>query len=119
MPWPGGLCSEMNSTSLRWTRWQKSGAHWARAAAETPNARLELGIRPEFITVRTAPDQTTLPVQVERVEDLGNYKLLTARLGAHLLKAKMDEDAQAPGETAHLSFAPARTLLYADSRLIG
>ena len=95
------------------------GAHWARAAAETPNARLELGIRPEFITVRTAPDQTTLPVQVERVEDLGNYKLLTARLGAHLLKAKMDEDAQAPGETAHLSFAPARTLLYADSRLIG
>jgi hypothetical protein len=36
-----------------------------------------------------------------------------------LLKAKLDEDAQSPGETAHLAFAPARTLLYADDRLIG
>ena len=61
---------------------------------------LQLGIRPEFVTVQTAASETTLPVKVERVEDLGNYKLLTARFGPHQLKAKMDEDAQAPGETA-------------------
>ena len=95
------------------------GGHWARAAAEVPNTRLELGIRPEFVEVAVTEGETTLPAQVERVEDLGNYKLVTARLGPHLLKAKLDEDAQSPGETAHLAFAPARTLLYADDRLIG
>jgi glycerol transport system ATP-binding protein len=95
------------------------GGHWAKAVSEVPNASLELGIRPEFVTVAAGPGETTLPVKVERVEDLGNYKLLTARFGPHHLKAKMDEDAQSPGEMAHLSFAPARTLLYADSRLIG
>jgi glycerol transport system ATP-binding protein len=95
------------------------GGHWAKAVSEVPNASLELGIRPEFVTVAAGPGEMTLPVKVERVEDLGNYKLLTARFGPHHLKAKMDEDAQSPGEMAHLSFAPARTLLYADSRLIG
>jgi glycerol transport system ATP-binding protein len=95
------------------------GGHWAKAATEMPNAGLELGIRPEFVGVSAVPDDTTLPATVERVEDLGNYKLVTARLGPHRLKAKLDEDAQAPGDTAHLAFAPARTLLYADGRLIG
>ena len=82
------------------------------------HAKLELGIRPEFVGV-TRADETTLPAQVERVEDLGNYKLVTARLGPHTVKAKLDEDAEVPGEAAHLTFAPARTLLYADGRLIG
>ena len=52
-----------------------------------------------------AADETTLPAQVERVEDLGNYKLVTARLGPHLLKAKLAEDARAPGRdrTSRLS----------------
>ena len=95
------------------------GGHWAKAATELPQAGLELGIRPEFVGVSAVPDETTLPATVERVEDLGNYKLVTARLGPHLLKAKLDEDAQAPGDIAHLAFTPARTLLYADGRLIG
>ena len=90
-----------------------------RLRARLPNATLELGIRPEFVAVTARADETTLPAKVERVEDLGNYKLVTARLGPALLKAKLDEDAQVPGETAHLTFAPARTLLYADGRLIG
>jgi glycerol transport system ATP-binding protein len=95
------------------------GSHWARAAGEVPNAALELGIRPEFVAVASRADDTTLPALVERVDDLGNYKLVSARLGPHLLKAKLSEDAEVPGETAHLAFAPARTLLYADGRLIG
>jgi glycerol transport system ATP-binding protein len=92
---------------------------WFAAARQQPNARLELGIRPEFVGVSPVPDETTLPVRVTRVEDLGNFKLVTVRLGPHTLKAKLDEDAHVPGETGHLSFTPARTLLYGDDRLIG
>jgi glycerol transport system ATP-binding protein len=96
------------------------GDRWLAAARAQPtNARLELGIRPEFVGVSAAPDETTLPVRVSRVEDLGNFKLVTVRLGPHTLKAKLDEDAQVPGEMGHLSFTPARTLLYGDDRLIG
>ena len=95
------------------------GEHWHKAAKEFPNAKLELGIRPEFVGVTGAPDGSTLPAKVERVEDLGNYKLVTARLGSHAVKAKLAEGAEVPSEGAHLSFRPARTLLYADGRLIG
>jgi glycerol transport system ATP-binding protein len=95
------------------------GDRWLAAARAQPtNARLELGIRPEFVGVSPVPGETTLPARVVRVEDLGNFKLVTARLGRHLLTAKLDEDADVPGETGHLSFTPARTLLYADDRLI-
>ena len=95
------------------------GEHWARAAGEFPGAKLELGIRPEFVGVTHRGDANSLPVKVARVEDLGNYKLVTARLGPHTLKAKLAESAEVPGEDAQLTFTPARTLLYADDRLIG
>jgi glycerol transport system ATP-binding protein len=95
------------------------GQHWLMAARERPGAKLELGVRPEFVGVSVAPDETTLPVDVTRVEDLGNYKLVTVRLGPHELKAKLHEQAPVPVGTAHLAFNPARTLLYADGRLIG
>ncbi len=69
---------------------------WARIGtrprASCPNARLELGIRPEFVGVTREADGTTLPAKIERVEDLGNYKLVTARLGPHAVKAKLAEE---------------------------
>ena len=69
-----------------------------RPRSEFPNAKLELGIRPGVRgRQQPAPDETTLPAQVERVEDLGNYKLVTARLGPHHLKAKLAEDAAVAG----------------------
>ncbi len=95
------------------------GEPWASAAAGAARAELLLGVRPEFVTLAARAGDRTLPARVERVEDLGNYKLVSARLGPHLLKAKLAEEAEVPGELAHLGLAPARTLLYADDRLIG
>jgi glycerol transport system ATP-binding protein len=95
------------------------GDRWRQAAQIHPGARLELGIRPEFLSVTDRPDADTMPVSVHRVEDLGNYKLVTVGLGPHELKAKLDEDAPVPATAGHLAFTPARTLLYADDRLIG
>lgn len=95
------------------------GGRWGEAGRAHPGAALELGVRPEFVRVTDAADPDSVPAALTRVEDLGNYKLVTARLGPHSLRAKLDEDAPVPIEGAHLAFTPARTLLYADGRLIG
>jgi glycerol transport system ATP-binding protein len=93
------------------------GGPWPAAVGAAPGAKLELGIRPEFLGVTARAEETTLPAKLERVEDLGNYKLVTARLGPHLLKAKLPEHAPVPSGDAYLAFPPSRTLLYADDRL--
>lgn len=59
-----------------------------------------------------------MPGTVVTAEDLGNYRLVTARLAGHPLKAKLPEDAEVPTGEAHLSFDPDRLLLYADGRLV-
>jgi glycerol transport system ATP-binding protein len=52
------------------------------------------------------------------VEDLGNFKIVTAKLGRHTLKAKLPEDDPVPGDHGWLTFPPDRTRLYADGRLV-
>ena len=95
------------------------GGRWLEAARGHAGARLELGVRPEFVALAAAGGPAGAPAAVARVEDLGNYKLVTARLGPHEVRAKLDEDAPVPaGGDARLAFAPARTLLYADDRLV-
>jgi glycerol transport system ATP-binding protein len=81
-------------------------------------SQLEIGIRPEFVEVHGKAGEGTLPVHVSRVEDLGNYKVLTARLGQHEVKAKIPEGQETAGETAHLGFPPRWTKLYADGHLV-
>jgi glycerol transport system ATP-binding protein len=56
---------------------------------------------------------------VEAIEDLGNFKIVTARLGSHRVKLKVDEDSMVGGETAWLLLPPERTKLYADDLAIG
>ncbi len=88
-------------------------------ARPVPPGRIELGIRPEFVELEPLPGEDTLPAQVARVEDLGNFKLVTARLGGHELKVKLADGREVPAGTAHLRFPPQWTRLYADGRLVG
>ena len=79
--------------------------------------RLELGVRPEFL--RLARDgEAGVRVGVERVEDLGNYQLVRARLGDRTLHVKLAEDEPGPGDDARIVFPPEWTRLYADGRLV-
>ncbi len=79
---------------------------------------LELGIRPEYLSLTEGGAEGAVPVAVNRVEDLGNFKIATLGLGAHTIKAKLPEDQELPGETAFLNFPPERTKLYAGGRLV-
>jgi glycerol transport system ATP-binding protein len=86
--------------------------------AHNATGRLQLGIRPEFL--RFDPQgRDGAPVRVEQLDDLGNYQILTVRLGADRLKVKVPEDAEPPGEEGALVFPPDWTRLYADGALVG
>ena len=81
-------------------------------------ARLTLGIRPEFVELTRPGTPSSVPSPIERIEDLGNYKIVSARLGDQLVMAKVSEDEQVSAGTAHLRFPPEWTRLYADDRAL-
>ncbi len=94
------------------------GGAWFEKAADRARARLELGIRPEHLQAVATPDRDTVPAKILRVEDLGNYKLVTAMLGPHRIFAKVPEGREIGNENTNLRFPPARTRLYADGELL-
>lgn len=82
--------------------------------AARAHGKLELGIRPEFIRYRASATEGYVPTEVTAVEDLGNYKILTAQLGGHLVKAKVKEDVAVRDGAGWLGFPPDWTRLYVD-----
>ncbi|MGK9165908.1 ABC transporter ATP-binding protein [Inquilinus limosus] len=87
----------------------------ALAGLDKAAGKLELGIRPEFLEIA----DSGVPATVTGVEDLGTHLIVTLRLGAATVKAKLAEGRGVPADDAHLRFPPERTLLYADGRLVG
>lgn len=94
------------------------GGHWAAEARRRPRSRLAIGIRPEFMGVAAHPRDDAVPAKLVAVQDLGNFKLVKARLGPHEVIAKIPEDQPVPADRAHLVFQPEWTRLYADDRLV-
>src|SRR5512138_145175 len=84
------------------------------AATDAGGKKTELGVRPEF--VRFA--DTGLPVRIERVSDIGRFRIVDARLGEHAIKALIAEGQNVPAEQGHVVFDPARTQLYADGWIV-
>ena len=56
------------------------------------SAPLKLGIRSEYIRIVEAKGANTFTAHVQRVEDLGNYKLVTAVFDGHVTKVKVERD---------------------------
>jgi glycerol transport system ATP-binding protein len=88
------------------------------ARASRSSGRLTLGIRPEFVELAKAGSPDAVAGAIERVEDLGNYKILSARLGDQLVKAKISEDETLTSGATYLRFPPGWTRLYADDRAL-
>jgi len=86
--------------------------------ARRATGELILGIRPEFVRCQAQVGAEALPAEVTAVEDLGNYKIATARLGRHLVKAKLEESASIAPGPGWLVFPPRWTLLYADGSVL-
>jgi glycerol transport system ATP-binding protein len=65
-----------------------------------------------------APDDSAYRAEVEFVEDLGTYKIVSLRLGEHLIKARLQEDQKVPKEHAFISFPEQWLMLYIDEFLV-
>jgi glycerol transport system ATP-binding protein len=89
----------------------------ARRAAGT-NLPLELGIRPEFVRLTGKAGSDVLPVTIESIEDLGNFRVVDARLGGQTLAIKVPEFGELPDGDAFIELPPAWVKLYAGGKLV-
>jgi glycerol transport system ATP-binding protein len=80
-------------------------------------ATIEVGVRPEFVTVAPpAPDLLT--AIIERIDDLGRVRFARVRIGEVKFAARVPPGFSAPDAQAGLKFDPSRVHVYADSRLV-
>ncbi len=87
-------------------------------AARGTSKRLSLGIRPLYVQVHSEPGPDRVQAEVVLVEDQGSCKVLTLRLGEHVLKGLLREDREARRGACWLHFPPERIKLYADDQLL-
>jgi glycerol transport system ATP-binding protein len=78
------------------------------------DGKTELGIRPEF--VRFSNDG--IPVQIEKVEDLGRYQVVTATHESHRIKMVIGEDDKIPSENPEIEFDPENLRVYENDWLV-
>lgn len=89
-----------------------------RQLRHVPGQRLQVGIRPEFVRVWDHPYEGGWPAQLQHVEDLGTYKILTVSLNGVALKARLAEDRPVPGVRLYVSFPAQWLMIYADQYLV-
>ena len=80
--------------------------------------KIKLGIRSEFIKIADNQNENLLSVDVKRVEDLGNYKLLTAKMGNLTIKSKINREIEVPSSDVKLYIPAEKCCLYKDDKLI-
>ncbi len=86
--------------------------------ASGKGGELALGIRPEFVGFSAIARPDAVPAQVQRIEDLGNYKIVTAQIGGQSIKAKVSEDATVTLGSCWLVLQPERARLYVDGKAL-
>jgi glycerol transport system ATP-binding protein len=87
----------------------------ARSGEARPDARLELGVRPEHIRlVRDGDAITSLPARITRVDDAGRQKIVRAATEGGDFAVIVADGVEIPAEP-RLIFDPGGLHLYADS----
>jgi glycerol transport system ATP-binding protein len=88
----------------------------AANAKAAKSGRLELGIRPEFVTFA----KTGIAADIVKVSDIGRVRVVETRLaGGQVVKLVVPEGEPVPSAKARLKFDPDRTFIYSDSWLAG
>ena len=79
---------------------------------------IKLGIRSEFIKIAQNQNENLVDVNVEKVEDLGNYKLITAKMGSLTIKSKVTRETEIPNQNVKLHIPAEKCCVYEDNKLI-
>jgi glycerol transport system ATP-binding protein len=80
--------------------------------------KIKLGIRSEFIKIANDQTENSLNVDVDKVEDLGNYKLLTAKMGNLIIKSKINRETEVPSSNVRLHIPAEKCCVYENDKLI-
>ena len=85
-----------------------------------PAGSLQLGIRPEYLSISTAESAGCLLAQVRQVQDIGTYQLLTCEVGEHKVKVRLSPETMAPtiGSNVHLRVLDKHTCFYQNEELV-
>jgi glycerol transport system ATP-binding protein len=77
-------------------------------------AKIELGIRPEFVRL----GREGMPITISKVEDIGRHKIVRASFANQPIAIVVNEDGAIPAEPK-VTFDPAGINIYADSWRVG
>ena len=81
-------------------------------------ARLELGVRPEFVKFVEPGAAGGLPVDIVSVRDTGRNRIVETDFAGHKVRALVPEGMPIPEDRASISFDPSHTQIYADSWIL-
>jgi len=79
-----------------------------------PGARLEIGVRPEFVRFSAAG----IPVRIAKISDTGRHRIVETQHENVTIRLLVRAGEQLPGERVFVSFDPAHTQLYADGWIV-
>ena len=79
---------------------------------------VKLGIRSEFIKIADNQKENVVDIKVTRVEDFGNFKLITGRVGNFEIKSKVERETPIPSETLKLYMPPDKCCIYSNEKLV-
>ena len=82
------------------------------------NNNIKLGIRSEFVKVAKDESENLLEVNIQKIEDFGNFKLLTAKMGQLTIKSKINREIEISNNTIKLHFPAEKCCVYQDNKLI-
>lgn len=72
------------------------------------DSELTIGVRPEFISF----SDNGIPVNIQKVDDLGRYKIITVEHQEDVIKMLVDEDTEIPAMNQKIHFDPKHTHVY-------
>ncbi|MBI2772507.1 MAG: ABC transporter ATP-binding protein [Burkholderiales bacterium] len=81
---------------------------------------LTLGVRPEYVTLADENSEGAVPAQVQQVQDIGTYFMLTATVGGVPVKARLGTETRVPraGDAVWLQLLGEHTCFYANEELV-
>ena len=86
--------------------------------SKVKNKNIKLGIRSEFINLADKEGNNTVKAKVQKVEDFGNFKLLTATMKNFTIKSKIEREKPISNDEVNLYIPAEKCCVYEDEKLI-
>jgi glycerol transport system ATP-binding protein len=86
--------------------------------SKVKSKNVKLGIRSEFVELHDKNTDNCISVKIDKVDDFGNFQLVSARHGMSPIKAKVSRDLAVPAGDAWMKFPDNRCCVYSNEVLV-